>query len=52
MLTQGIVGTVAGTLFSRVPRHSSLLWPRHLLLVFACLLLTACAGNPPTEPAQ
>lgn len=45
MLTQGMVGAVAGTLFFRASRHSSSLWPRHLLLVFACLLLSACAST-------
>lgn len=60
MLTQGIVEAVAGTLFSRVSRHSHSSWadsprcrpspapapwPRLLLLVFASLLLGACTST-------
>jgi hypothetical protein len=45
MLTQGIVGTVAGTLFSRDSRHSNSSWRHHLLLAALSLLLTACAST-------
>lgn len=60
MLTQGIVEAVAGTLFSRVSRHSHSSWadsprcrpspapapwPGLLLLVFASLLLGACTST-------